>query len=304
MKKYPLIQRLVNALVGAFVAAAAVNLFFLPPKLTMGGISGVAAIVYTLTSYQIPIPYGLWVILLNLPIFLAGRFFVSRRFVWDSLIGTVLYSIVIDLTEQPMSVFYERYLAPQAGAVPDLFLSAFVGGALYGLGLGLMLRGGFTTGGTDIIAVLLRRRHQFSLGQWIGIMDVLVIAASGFFYRNTPDSSIQLMLYSFLAMLVTSKAVDLILEGFDYKRTVFIISSQNEKIASRVLKELDRGATMLNGRGMYTKSEQDVLLCVLAQKEIPVLQAITKEEDRDAFMFVMDTREVLGEGFEGSPFLL
>jgi uncharacterized membrane-anchored protein YitT (DUF2179 family) len=135
-------------------------------------------------------------------------------------------------------------------------------------------------------------------------MDVLVIAASGFFYRNTPDSSIQLMLYSFLAMLVTSKAVDLILEGFDYKRTVFIISSQNEKIASRVLKELDRGATMLNGRGMYTKSEQDVLLCVLAQKEIPVLQAITKEEDRDAFMFVMDTREVLGEGFEGSPFLL
>lgn len=285
--------------VGAFMSAAAVNIFYIPAQLTMGGISGIGTILHYLSPWDLPL--GLLTIAINVPIFLAGFRIVSRRFLIDSLIGTAVYGIMIDITRPLFEDFYVNFMSTKTGQLPDLFISALFGGLLFGFGLGLTLKPGFTTGGTDIIAVLIRRRFKhFSLGQLLWILDVVVITLSAIAYRHDQSNVFNLTLYSAAALFVCSKSIDLVLEGFDYKRAAFIVSQQTDAIADRIMIEMERGITGLNGKGMYTKREQNVLVCVLTSKEIPLLQQIVSEEDPKAFVFLMDAREVLGEGFENT----
>lgn len=286
---------------GAFLCAISLNIFFLPTQMTMGGITGLASIIYQ--SIPLPIPFGIFVGLLNVPIFVFGGLKISRRFIINSMIGTIVYSLVIDLTDPMMASFYRDYMAAQTGGTPDLFLASIVGGVLYGVGLGLMLYSGYTTGGTDIIAVLIRRKlHHFSLGQILWIIDAVIITSSAFFYRNL-NSSIILTLYSAVAIWLTSKGIDFVVEGFNFQRTAFIISANCNEIAERIMTELDRGVTSLKGNGMYTGKEQNVLLCVLSKEQIGRLKQIVTDEDPQAFVFVMDTREVVGEGFSGQHYI-
>lgn len=288
-----------SLLVGAFLAAAAVNIFYVPANLTMGGVSGLATIIHHVLPVTIPL--GVLTILINLPIFIAGMRIVSRRFLFDSLIGTLVYGVMIDATAPLFNEFYMRFIVGPNGEAPDLVIIALFGGLLFGIGLGLTLKPGFTTGGTDIIAVLVRRKlKHLSLGQLLWVMDFIVIALSALAYSRDQSNVMILTLYSVLALFVCSKSIDLILEGFDYKRAAFIISAKQEQIAERILAEMERGLTGLKGQGMYTKEDHDVLVCVLTSKEIPLLQQIVGEEDPKAFIFVMDAREVLGEGFENT----
>lgn len=287
---------------GAFLCAIAINVFYLPTQLTMGGITGVASIVYQ--SVNLPISFGLLVALINIPLFVIGGLKISKRFIINSLIGTLVYSVVIDLTEPAMVAFYNRYMASQTGQAGDLFIASIVGGVCYGIGLGFMLYSGYTTGGTDIIAILIRRKfHHFSLGQILWVMDALVIASSAYFYRNSAESSIIVTLYSAVSIFLTSKGIDFVLEGFNFQRTAFIMSELNSVISNRIMVELDRGLTSLKGMGGYTGREQDVLMCVLSKEQIGRLKQIVTEEDPKAFVFVMDTREVLGEGFGTDQYL-
>ncbi len=288
-------------LLGSLLSAAAINLFFLPANLTMGGMSGFASILHLLPGLSI-IPFGVFIILLNIPVFMLGAFKVSRRFLVSSLIGTVVYSIMIDLTKHPITLFYQHYMQ-QLEHGPDLFLAAVLGGALYGFGLGMMLRVGYNTGGTDIIAILFRlKTKKISLGQIIWIMDALIIMGAVFAYRGDENGSVTLALYSALSMYMTSKTIDFWMEGFDFKRTAFIISRHPDEITQRVMKELDRGVTALQGQGGYTGREQKVLVTVLEAQQIPQLNEIVQHCDEHAFVFVMDTREVRGEGFERKAF--
>ncbi len=287
---------------GAFLCALAINIFYLPSQLTMGGISGMASIIYQLG--KMPLPFGIFVALINLPLFMIGGMQISRRFIVNSMIGTIVYSLVIDLTEPAMVAFYEKYMASQTNGSADLFLASIVGGVLYGVGLGFMLFSGYTTGGTDIIAILFRRKfHHFSLGQILWVMDAAVIASSAYFYRNSSESSIIATLYSAISIYLTSKGIDFVLEGFNFQRTAFIISEKRDTISQRIMVELDRGLTSLKGTGAYTGKEQNVLLCVLSKEQIGRLKQIVTEEDPLAFVFVMDTREVVGEGFGTDQYL-
>lgn len=293
------VQGYLSLLFGAFMAAAAVNIFYVPANLTMGGISGLATILHHVMPSVVPL--GVLTIVINLPIFLAGMRIVSRRFLIDSLIGTLVYGLMIDATRPLFTQFYEQFILGPNGEAPDLVIIALFGGLLFGIGLGFTLKPGFTTGGTDIIAVLVRRKFKhFSLGQLLWVMDAAVIALSAVAYSRDQSNVMILTLYSVLALFVCAKAIDLILEGFDYKRAAFIVSKDHQSIAERILKEMDRGLTGLTGKGMYTQDTQDVLVCVLTSKEIPLLQQIVSEEDPKAFIFVMDAREVLGEGFENT----
>lgn len=287
---------------GAFLCAMAINIFYLPTQMTMGGITGVASIIYQLV--ELPIPFGIFVSMLNLPLFIIGGMQISRRFIINSMIGTIVYSVIIDLTEPMMLSFYENYMAVPAGGASDLFLASIVGGVLYGVGLGLMLYSGYTTGGTDIIAILTRRKlNHFSLGQILWVMDAVVIGSSAYFYRNSAESSIIVTLYSGISIWLTSKGIDFVLEGFNFQRTAFIISEKRKEISERIMLELDRGITSLKGNGMYTGKEQNVLLCVLSKEQIGTLKQIVTDEDPKAFVFVMDTREVVGEGFGTDQYL-
>ena len=283
-------------LLGAFIAGLAVNLFFLPSTLTMGGISGLGAVIYTLTGLS---SVGLWTMLLNIPIFALGYFLVSKRFLINSIIGTFVYSFMVDLSSWLLRLSHWDPDSIYKAMGQDILLASLLGGVIFGLGLGMMLMAGYTTGGTDIIAVLMRKRWQnMSLGMGIWIVDAIVIGISIWAYSETQPDSLRLGLYSTLALLLTSKAVDLVIEGFNFKRTAIIISRESETLAQIIMRDLERGVTGLSGQGMYTKNEQTVLLCVLPQKQIHALKKIVATIDERAFVFVMDTREVLGEGFE------
>ncbi|MDI9470903.1 MAG: YitT family protein [Bacillota bacterium] len=295
-------KRLLMLLGGALIGSFAIHVFFLPATLTMGGMTGLGSMLHHLPLFNL-IPFGILIAALNLPIFLLGLFQVSRRFLRDSIIGTLAYTLVIDLSQPLWTAFYQHYLLTETGQQTDLFLSSVLGGVIYGIGLGLMLRAGFTTGGTDILGIVIRRRWKLlSLGQIIWVLDALIILGSVFVYRDVDGGGLALALYSSIAMFFTSKALDLVLEGFDYKRTAFVISTEPEEIAERIMAELDRGVTALEGQGMYTGERRRTLLCVLSQEQIPQLKEIVKEADPAAFVFVMDTREVQGEGFEGTMY--
>lgn len=305
LDKHSVLSKLKTACIllgGAFMGAIAINVFFLPTQMTMGGITGVASIIYQ--TFNMKMPFGVFVGLVNLPLFIIGGLTISRRFIVHTVIGTIVYSVMIDLTEPMMTGFVDKFLHGQIGGQSDLFLMAVFGGVLYGVGLGLMLYSGYTTGGTDILAILIKRKlNHISLGQIIWVLDAMVIASSAYFYRNSTESSLIVTLYSAIAVWLTSKGIDFVVEGFNFQRTAFIISAKSREISSRILLELDRGITSLKGTGMYTGKEQNVLMCVLSKEQIGKLKQIVSEEDKQAFVFVMDTREVLGEGFSNEQYM-
>lgn len=302
----PRIRAVVMLIAGSIISALALNVFFIPARLTMGGISGLVSIIYQLTGQGELLPFGIMVIMMNIPILIMGWIYIGSGFVWRSIIGTLAYSVVIDLTEPAMAGWYDEYIRqPLSDGVPDALLFTLFGGILYGIGLGLIFRAGYTTGGTDIIAVLLKRRiKHLSIGQFLMVIDAAIVILTVFVYRDQDESAVLLAMYSFIAMYLTSKSIDIVLEGFDYTRTAFIISDHSQEIGSRVMDQLQRGVTALNGEGMYTGKSKKVLLCVLSRKQIPLLKAIVLDIDPDAFVIVGEAREVLGEGFGSASDLL
>ena len=289
-------------LAGSLLTAFAINVFYVPVKLTMGGVSGIVSIIYQLTGQGDFLSFGLMMIILNIPLVLLGWRMVSLRFVWRSMIGTLAYSVLIDLTAPTMTGWFMRYMdRPLAGGSPDPLIFCIFGGIFYGVGLGLIFRGEFTTGGTDILAIIIKRRLKIlSMGQFLMILDALIVFASAIAYRDTEGPGILMAMYSFIAMFLTSKSMDIVLEGFDYCRAAYIISDHSAAISERILTQLNRGVTSLSGTGMYTGKAKDVLLCVLSRKQVPEIKEIVSQIDPDAFVIVVEAREVLGEGF-GNP---
>lgn len=289
-------------LAGSLIAAFAVNVFYVPNKLTMGGVSGIVSIIYQLTGKGEFLPFGVMFLILNIPLVLLGWRMISLRFIWRSLAGSVVYSVLIDLTGPTMSRWYYSYInLPLASGGADPLIYCLFGGVLYGIGLGLIFRGGFTTGGTDILAIVIKRKLKtLSTGQFLMILDATIVVASVIAYHDTAGPGILMGMYSFIAMYLTSKSIDILLEGFDYCRAAYIISNKSSEIAERILHQLNRGVTSLKGRGMYTGQDKDVLLCVLSKKQVPDIKEIVSEVDPEAFVIVVEAREVLGEGFGGA----
>jgi uncharacterized membrane-anchored protein YitT (DUF2179 family) len=286
-------------LAGALISAFAVNIFFVPVKLTMGGVSGIASIIYQLTGKGDFLPFGVMVILLNIPLILLGWRKIGLRFVWRSLVGTVIYSLLIDLTGPTLTRWFDHYInRPLEGGGADPLIYCLFGGIIYGIGLGMIFRGGYTTGGTDILAVVVKRRlKSLSIGQFLMTLDAVIVLSSAIAYRNDTGPGILMAMYSFIAMYLTSKSIDILLEGFDYCRAAYIISEKSGEITDRILHQMIRGVTSLAGKGMYTGQPREVLLCVLSRKQIPELKTIVAEIDPNAFVIVVEAREVLGEGF-------
>lgn len=287
---------------GAVIASFALHGFYFPNRLIMGGISGVASLVLYITGWNLP--FGVFMIALNVPIFLLGHFRVSRSFFIQSVIGTVVFGVVTDLTA-PIFEPLSKLLFEQSAATDQVILSTIAGGTLFGLGLGMIFVAGYTTGGTDILAILLRKRlHFISLGQMIWLFDALIIACTAITYYQEDPGMVPLALWSSLAVYLTSRAMDGVIEGFNYKKVSFIISDHSEDIAAAILSSMDRGVTGIKSVGMFTNQDRLMLVCVLMKKEIPFLKNLAVNKDPNSFIFVLDSREVLGEGFEGSELLM
>ncbi len=265
-----------NILVGCLVGAAAYPLFLVPNNIAPGGLTGVATVLY----YLFDCPVGITSMILNLPLFVLGYKTMGRLFAIRSLIATVLFSILIDLLKLPP-------------LTNDPLLACVYGGIVLGLGLGLIIKGGATTGGTDMIARMVHNKVPFiSVGLFLFMIDFCVTILAGF------TMSVNAALYALICIFVISKVLDLVLSGIGTaSKACFIISCASDAILARIMHEMDRGATVLDATGAYSKEKKPVILCVVSARDVAKLKRIVKDEDERAFMIISDTHETLGEGF-------
>jgi uncharacterized membrane-anchored protein YitT (DUF2179 family) len=263
--------------VGCVLGGAAYPLFMTPNNIAPGGLTGVGVIL----NYLFKWPVGTVSLILNVPLFIIGYRSIGGVFAFRSLIATVLFSVFIDIL-------------PLSPMTYDPLLGTLFGGVLLGIGLGLILRGGATTGGSDMVARMVHRRLPFiTVGSFLFGVDFMVVIAAGFVVGVTQA------LYALINIYIASRVVDAVMIGFGGNKACFIISDAWEKISRRVMGEMDRGVTLLSAKGAYTGNERPVVLCVLARHEVMTIKQIVRQVDESAFMFVTEAHEAIGEGFAG-----
>ena len=272
------LKKYLTILLGAFVVSLSLDLFLVPADIAPGGLSGVAIILHHLAN----IPVGISILLLNIPLFLWSLRYFDAEFMFSSLFGMVSLSILTDML---------AWLKPVTG---DILLSAVYGGALMGFGLGLVFQSGATTGGTDIGAQILKKHFpSVSVGKFVLLIDAFIVSLAGIIF-----GSWEVLLYSAATLYVCSYIIDLMVEGIDFAKAAYIISENPRLISEQISKTLERGTTALNAFSHYSGAEKTVLLCVVKKYEINKLKKIIKSVDRNAFVILSDTREVLGNGFK------
>lgn len=267
----------VAVIFGALLAGIGFNLFIIPNHISPGGVSGVATIIH----YLVPaIPVGIMIIAINIPLFLISWKELGRGFGIKSLVGTLVLSLATDYVRIP-------------ALINDPLLAGVFGGVMYGAGLGIVLRNNGSTGGTDILAKLIFKRFPArSLGTYILIFDFVVIVASGI-----ANKSAMAALYSLIAVFASTKTIDLLQDGISSAKAYYIITHRGEEISHRINKELKRGVTVIDTVGAYTGTHAQMLLCLIVRSETAQLRRIVKQADPQSFLFVVDAREVIGNGF-------
>ena len=277
--------------IGAFILAVGFVFFISPHKIVPGGVYGIAIMVHYLTKGMFSfwpdgIPIGLFGLILNIPLTIAGIKILGPRFGVKTVIGFVLSSVFMDL------ITYLR-VDGEAPLVPDVLLSCVFGGVLIGFGLGLIFKSRATSGGSDIIAMIIAKYSGIQLGQLMIYVDSAIVLLSLAAFQDW-----QIPLYSWLVIYITGKAIDITMEGIDYNKALFIISDKHEEIKQKILVDLERGGTYFKGKGMFTDDEKQIIFTIVSRREMTILEQFISQIDPDAFITVMDTREILGEGFQ------
>lgn len=278
-------------LIGSFVLAAGYVYFITPHKIVPGGVYGIAIVVHYLTEgvfsfWPNGIPIGLFGLVLNIPLTIAGIKILGPRFGVKTIVGFVLASAFIDLI---------AYLRPDSYAplVTDVLLSCIYGGVLIGVGLGLIFKSRATSGGSDIIAMIIAKYTKIQLGRLMIYVDSVIVLLGLAVFQDW-----HIPLYSLIVIFITGRAIDLILEGADYNKALLIVSKKHREIKEKILTDLERGGTYLKGEGMFTGEEKQIIYTVVSRREVAILEEYISRIDPEAFITVMDAREILGEGFQ------
>ena len=261
--------------IGSVIGAAAYPTFLIPNNIAPGGLTGVATILNYLAGW----PVGITALVLNIPLFLIGYRTMGKVFAFRSLVATALFTILIDIL-------------PLKPVSEDPLLGTLFGGVVLGIGLGLILRGGATTGGSDMIARMVHRRFSFiTVGMFLFALDFLVVLAAAIFIGGTQA------LYAMIDIYVCSRVIDAVMVGFGGNKACFVMTDAWQKVTGRVLNEIERGCTLLEAKGAYSGTSRPVVMCVMSRQEMTALKRIVQEEDEKAFMFITEAHEALGEGF-------
>ena len=263
---------------GAVIYALAFDWFVAPNQIAMGGVTGLAQIVNALVPV---LPVGVLSILVNVPLFLAGWRLLGGRLLVSSLYAMAVSSLAIDV------IAWMHTFPPM-----DPILATLYGGAGMGVGLGLVFSQGATTGGTDIIGKLLKLKFPWlPIGKLVMIPDMVVVILAAVVF-----GTVNAALYGLIQMYLLSKVIDMILYGWDTSRVAYIITDRWEETVQGLL-DMNRGVTLLQGKGAYTGAEKQVLLVAFRQREIVPIKRMLREIDPKAFFIVCDAHEILGEGF-------
>ena len=284
LKKY--VRDYAAIVIGSFILALAVSMLLVPCKISSGGVSGIA----TLLFYLFEIPLWVTTLAINLLLFLLGFRFLPKSSLVKTLCGIICFSASLYLTDL-IALLLPTLVEAVAS---DVFLASVFGGVLVGVGVGLVVKHDASTGGSDFAALSLNRLvPHISIGAFIMIIDATIIILSGILLGD-----LKIMLYSVVSLYIATKVTDLITVSADLARRVEIISEKSPEIASRIMSELERGVTAIDARGCYRGAERKVLLCILSPKEVPRLVGIVRSVDRGAFVVISEAREVRGFGFK------
>lgn len=269
---------LIQIIAGTALMACGTSFFLLPNKLSTGGFSGIATILY----YFVKFDMGLTIIALNIPLLIVACFKIGFKFLFKAIVGTLSLSLFIDL----FTTF--------GVATEDRLLACIYGGIISGIGTSIVLKAGASTGGSDLLAVIIKSfKATFRTSNLIVVIDTCIVTLNMIFFRQ-----LEVGLYSAIAIYLMGKAMDIFLEGIDFTKMIYIISEKNSEISKKIGTEIKRGTTLLYGKGMYRGEEKDVLLCVASRNEVGQINQIVKKYDRHAFTIITNAREVIGKGFK------
>jgi len=277
-KNWKLLISAVKTLIGSALFGLGFNLFLEPNGLSAGGVSGLSMVFVHLTNVS---TVGIVTALINLPLFVMAGVKIGKRFFFGSLLGMVCTAVFLDL--------FSGLPVPET----DPLLAALYGGAICGVGVGIVFSGGFSTGGSDIVVRLMKQKWQHvPIGVFTILFDMVVSVLTGVVFRD-----ISRTLYSGVAIFVAGQVLDAVVYRFDYSKVALIITREYVQVAKRINRELDRGATFLNGEGTYSGADTKVILTAVKRQQLAELKALVVEEDPEAFIIVQEAHQVLGDGF-------
>ncbi len=289
--------------IGSAIMAIGIGIFLVDAKVVPGGASGLSMAIYYLSGGKIPIGITVWII--NIPLFLWGYKVLGKRFGIKTFYGFTLSSFFIDFFRGDIPGFaYVRLQDSQT--IRDLFQHDFlflilIGSVMLGLGLGIIFKFRGTTAGSDIVAAIMQKKFGIKPGQAIMIIDFFVISLAGIIIEMkdlSPDKpALSLTLYAFFLLFISSKIIDIVIDGFDYARAALIISDKYEEIGEAIINELSRGATAIKTRGIYRNIDREMIYTVVTLRELGSLTELVKSIDPKAFVIINNVHEVLGEGF-------
>ncbi|HHM02525.1 MAG TPA: YitT family protein [Caldithrix abyssi] len=298
------IRDYVAIFIGAMLMGISISVFLIDARVVPGGISAVAMAIHYLSDGAIPVGLSLW--LMNIPLFLWGMRELGGTFAARTVFGFSVSAFSIDLFrgDIPGLDFIKwNSSAPILDLLHhDFFFLTVIGAALLGVGMGLVLRHRGTIGGADVITAILHKRYGIKPGQSIIFLNVIIISLATVVIElkdlSPERPALSLAFYAFLLTFILSRIVDMLLDGFDYARSAWIISEKCGEIGRAILHDMNRGATAFKGRGLYLNTDRDILMTVITRRELPGLQERIQQIDPEAFVIISTVHEVLGEGFK------
>lgn len=268
-------------ILGAYLVSLGINMFLLPHKMTTGGASGIATILY----YLFNVPMGLSILIINLPLFLMSMYKFGIKFSFKTIIATAIMSVFLEMFNYDIII---------ANNPTDLFTSCIFGGLIVGVGLSLVLKAGASTGGSDLLAqIIVKCTNAQSLSGVLLVIESIIIISIIVVFKN-----INIGLYSIVALFVSTKVIDLIFAGVDYIKVVTIITKKSDKVIEPILKDLKRGATVTNSIGAHSGEEITTITCIITRPEIAKIKQIIRDNDSNAIMYITTANEAIGNGFD------
>ncbi|MEI7499305.1 MAG: YitT family protein [Bacteroidota bacterium] len=268
-------------IIGAFILATSFVLFITPYKIVPGGVYGISIVLH----YLFNTPVGLVALCFDIPLTIIGIRFLGPRFGMKTVVGFSLTALFTDT----LTIFW--------GFEPlvkgDALLSSIFGGVLAGLGLGLIFKSKATSGGSDIVAMIIAKYTRLPLGVLMIYVDSVIVLVGLLVFQDW-----KIPLYSWIVIYITGKVIDVVLEGVSYDKSLFIISDKHEEIRDKIINNLDRGGTFINGQGMFNYADKKIIFTVVSRRELALLEEYIHEIDPKAFLTVTDATEILGEGFK------
>ncbi|GLC31655.1 YitT family protein [Clostridium omnivorum] len=272
---------LVFIIIGSFISSMGINMFLTHARLLSGGVTGIALII----QYVFNIQAGILIILLNIPLFVISFLKLDRKFTIYSLVGTITLSVALIITHPIANVLN----------INDKLLYCLYGGVVNGIGFGLVFTHNGSTGGFDIISMIVRRKYSnINLGKISFAINLIIVSVSAFIF------GLSSALYTLIAMYITSFVLDNVVKGFNQRKMVLIITEKEEEVSKIIMTKLGRGVTYLYGEGAYTEVNKKILYCIVQSSQVPEIKRIVTNIDKKAFLTFVDATEVQGKGFKNA----